>query len=197
LGRASSKTKKKNRALIALVVILILLLAFFAAYILLDLDEEFKFGYPLEYEDLIVRYSNEYNLDPYLVAAVIKTESTFKSDAVSSAGAVGLMQIMPETGEWLAGKFGEAFETDNLYDPETNIRYGCWYLHFLMERFDGQADLAIAAYNAGHNRVEGWLLDEAYSDGTVLTNIPYSETENYVKKVNKAYSKYKEFYEIG
>ena len=156
-----------------------------------------KSQYRLEYEDLIERYAGEYGLDPDFVAAIIHTESGFDPEAGSGAGAMGLMQIMPETGEWIAGKLGsEGFTANDLLDPETNIEMGCWYLQFLQERFDS-LPVIMAAYNAGHNRVMEWLDDPQYSDGTNLTNIPYEETDHYVKKVTKAYEKYKELYELG
>ncbi|MEG2881464.1 MAG: lytic transglycosylase domain-containing protein [Christensenella sp.] len=155
--------------------------------------------YNLEYKDLIEQYSAKYNIDPYFTAAVIHTESGFDAEAVSEAGAIGLMQIMPETGEWIAGKLGNAeFKTQDLHDPSTNIEMGCWYLQFLSERFDNNLPVMMAAYNAGHNKVREWLEDAKYSqDGKTLTEIPYEQTENYVKKVTKAYEKYKEFYELG
>lgn len=192
-----SANKKSKRLVIGLVVGLIILAAIFAAYTILDVGKNGKQSYPLNYEDSIVKYAKQFDVDPYFIAAVIKTESGFDKDAVSHAGAVGLMQIMPETGEWIAGKLGEEYRKENLLIPDTNIRYGTWYLQFLEERFNGDLQLVMAAYNAGHNRVAQWLQDPAYSDGKVLKSIPYEETENYVKKVNRAYEKYKEFYEIG
>ena len=105
---------------------------------------------------------------------------------------MGLMQIMPETGEWIAGKIGiEDFNAEMLEDPEVNIEMGVWYLDYLAERFDGETDTVIAAYNAGHGNVEKWLNDGQYSaDGRTLAEIPFEETRNYVKKVNRAYEIY-------
>lgn len=153
--------------------------------------------YPLDYKDMIVSCAQEYDLDPNLVCAVIATESRFSPEANSSRGAVGLMQIMPETGEWIAQKLKlEDYSQESLVDPETNIRMGTWYLHFLSERFEG--DAVIAAYNAGHGSVESWLGDAQYSsDGKILETIPYEETRDYVKKVNFAYEIYKIFYQVG
>ena len=136
----------------------------------------------------------EYGLDPYLVAAVIYVESGWQTEAESPKGALGLMQLMPATAEWIAGRLGEEYDPAAICEPEVNIRYGCWYLRFLFDRFPVTAT-ALAAYNAGHNRVAAWLSSEEYSpDGSVLTSIPYPETEQYVGKVQRAYEKYKELY---
>lgn len=154
-----------------------------------------KKQYQLEYPTLIQTYAKEYNLDPYLVAAIIHVESNNNKDAESSAGAIGLMQIMPTTGEWIAGKLKiEEFTIEKLKDPELNIQMGCWYLNFLNERFDS-TDTIVAAYNAGHGRIQKWLDNPEHSENSQdLVNIPYPETEYYVQKVNQAYQKYKQYY---
>lgn len=150
--------------------------------------------YKLTYQTLIANNAEEYDLNPYLVAAVIHVESANNSEAVSPRGAVGLMQIMPDTGAWIAEKLNEPFSEAMLRDPATNIRYGCWYLRFLFDRFD-VTNTAIAAYNAGHNKVAGWLDDTQYSgDGDALDEIPYEETKNYVDKVQRAYDAYRKYY---
>lgn len=146
--------------------------------------------YPLKYQDEIARYSKEYAIDEYFVCAVVYTESHFRVDARSGKGAMGLMQIMPDTGTWAAQKIGiEEFEEDMLYDPDVNIRIGCWYLHYLTKVFDGDADKVLAAYNAGPSRVKGWLDD----DGE-LREIPFKETEEYLEKVQRYYEIYKGIY---
>lgn len=150
--------------------------------------------FPLKHEDLIVEYSNEYHLDPYFVAAMIDTESNFNDTAVSEDGAQGLMQIMPETADWIAQKLD--MTEYNMMDPDTNIKFGCWYMNFLQEKFSGEEQLMMAAYNAGHNRVEEWLAEGYSNDGTTLDEIPYPETKNYVDKVSRAYEQYKKLYEI-
>ena len=151
--------------------------------------------YPLKYESTIVKYAGEYGLDPYFVCAVIDTESNFDENAVSEDGAQGLMQIMPETSGWIAGKL--QMDAYDIFDPETNIRFGCWYLSFLKERFSGEEQLMIAAYNAGHNKVEEWLAEGYSRDGTTLDEIPYEETKKYVDKVTRAYEEYQKLYQIG
>lgn len=136
--------------------------------------------YPLEYKNVITQMSGQYGLDPHLVSSVIYTESRFKPDAVSNKGAVGLMQIMPETAEWIASKMKlDGFQTEQLFEPETNIRFGCWYLNYLFDTFHKDIDKVIAAYNAGPRKVKEWAADGA------LLHIPFPETENYLKNVKR------------
>ena len=99
------------------------------------------------------------------------------------------MQIMPETGEWIAWRQGKEYDESRIFEPDYNIDLGCWLLSFLLEKYNGDVELAAAAYNAGHSAVNRWLDDPKYYDGKKLT-IPYEETENYVKKVKDAYEKY-------
>lgn len=199
MGRTKARGKKSNTKRIVAICVVAVLIAAIVMGIFVFMPQIEKSQYELEYQELIERYAAEYNLDPYFVAAVIHTESGFDPEAVSGAGAIGLMQIMPETGEWIAGKLGkENFSIEELKTPETNIEMGSWYLQFLMERFEGNLPVIMAAYNAGHNRVREWLDDVQYSsDGKNLDSIPYNETDNYVKKVTNAYEKYKELYELG
>ena len=143
--------------------------------------------FPLEYEDIIHRYAEQYGVEESLVAGVIRAESNFRPSAKSSAGAIGLMQLTPDTFHWLRSKSGEDGELteDALYDPEINIKYGVYNLKLLAGRFADET-ARLAAYNAGPARVDGWLADPAYSDdGVTLGSIPYPETENYVKKIRQ------------
>lgn len=153
-----------------------------------------KLLYPMKYTEFVEQYSAEFGIDPNLLLAVIKTESSFDSDAVSHADAVGLTQITPETFEWLKWKLGEEDKDLNLLDPETSIKYGAFFLSYLLEEFQN-TDTALAAYHAGRGRVNGWLKDETLSpDGKTLLKIPISETAHYVKKVNKALNVYSNLY---
>ena len=197
MGRVGTRRPRGANRTVVAVICIVVAVALVLTCIFVLMPQIERQQYKLEYAGLIEQYACQYGLVPYFVAAIIHTESGFVPEAVSGAGAIGLMQIMPETGEWIAGKLGlENFSSDNLLDPETNIEMGCWYLQFLQERFD-TLPVMMAAYNAGHNKVKEWLADPQYSDGTNLTNIPYGETDNYVKKVTKAYEKYKELYELG
>ena len=148
---------------------------------------------------LVSAASAEFDVPVAMILAVIRTESNFQSKAISRAGAVGLMQLMPSTFEWLTDDIlREYLGIGMLYDPETNIKYGTYYLSRLYNRF-GDWDTAIAAYNGGEGNVSEWLNDKRYSDDGIklkTDKIPdsYSETKNYVKKVNKALEKYKKLY---
>ena len=151
-----------------------------------------KYFYPYNYKEYVEKYSNEYNLDPLLVLSVIKAESKFKENSTSSKGAKGLMQIMDSTGQWISSNIEISYFLPHmLYDPEINIKMGCWYLNNLIEQF-GNVDTALAAYNAGSGNVSQWLQDSEYSkDGETLYNIPFAETKKYVDKIKVNYKMYK------
>lgn len=153
-----------------------------------------KLSYPQKYEEFVEKYSAEYGIDSALLYAVIRTESSFNPSAVSSANAVGLTQITPETFEWLRMKLGETKGELTLLDPETSVRYGAFFLSYLLDEF-GETDTALAAYHAGRGRVNSWLKDPEISpDGKTIPKIPISETAHYVKKVNKALNIYTNLY---
>ncbi len=151
--------------------------------------------YPLEYGDLIEKYSSENGLLPEFVCGVIYTESRFRKDAVSTADARGLMQITEDTFEWAAWRMGDEQSSYlDIFDPETNIRYGCYILRLLLDEFEYQ-DVALAAYNAGWGNVKNWLADSQYSEnGVDLHTIPFKDTENYIPNVEKATQRYKALY---
>lgn len=154
-----------------------------------------KAMYPTEYSDLVNKAARDYNLEPALIYGVIHTESRFNPDAGSNVGALGLMQIMPETFEWLMEKRGEAdkYTVDDLYTPSVNIDYGSYLLRYFLDYY-GNEQCAVAAYNAGFE-VSNWLEDpNCSSDGMTLDVIPYPETSDYVVKVEKAKKKYIELY---
>ena len=138
-----------------------------------------KRTYPMRYKDVILQYSLEYELDPYLVFAVIWVESRFDSAATSRQGARGLMQIVPTTGSWAAEKLGiEEYDDDSLYDPDINVKIGCWYISYLKKLFSEDMNLVLAAYNGGSGNVRKWLNDSRYSrDGKTLDKIPFNETK--------------------
>lgn len=153
----------------------------------------FKPLYPLEYQDFIGKASAAYDVDPYLVAAMIETESNWYPDAVSEPGARGLMQLMPATAADMA-QLGlvdaSRFDPDDLDDPQTNIMYGCAYLRYLVDYFGGSTDYAVAAYNAGMRNVEQWAMAP-----TELHNaITFPETQAYLVRVKNAWRRYQELY---
>ncbi len=154
--------------------------------------------YPIEYQEVVERYAEEYSLDRYLVYAVIKVESGFNENAVSVAGAKGLMQLMETTAQDCNSKanFGYTIP-DDLFVAERNVRLGCYYLRQLLDNY-GDTELAITAYNGGTGNVDKWLKDETLADGEGgLSDIPYSETKRYVKKVIKAYEAYNNLYKYN
>lgn len=155
-----------------------------------------KIVYPLKYREFIEIYSEEYDIDPLLVASIIKVESGYYKTAQSHKGAKGLMQITPSTGEWIAGQMGIVnFNSDQLYDPKTNIMMGCWYLHNLKKQFEN-IELILAAYNGGRGNVVKWLKNTSYSlDGENLYDIPFNETKKYVEKVENSYKIYNFLYD--
>ncbi len=147
---------------------------------------------PVKFSEQVEMYSDEYGLDRYLVYSVISVESDFDKNAESSAGALGLMQIMPETADWMNSKYSLAINDIDLFSPDTNIRIGCCYLSYLTKRF-GSTELALIAYNGGEGNVREWLKKYS-SDGVTLDTIPYKETANYVKKVTTRYEIYSRIY---
>ena len=154
-------------------------------------DSEYKMLYSAE----ISAASEEFSVSQELIYAMVRTESGFDPTAKSKAGAMGLMQLLPSTFEEVAGRLKEAPEPAMIYDPLYSIRYGAFYISYLIRCF-GNEEAAIAAYNAGMGNVRSWLADSRYSDdGKTLKAYPYRETENYVNKVVAAREKYKSMIE--
>ena len=189
------RKKKKTKRKAAVLIVLILLAAAIAFAVYHNANRSLqKTLYPLKYEKYVATYCRKYNLEESFVFAVIKCESSFQSDAVSSAGAMGLMQIMPDTFTWLKTKTGEDLPQKMLFDPETSIRYGCLLYSMFIEQFGTEAE-AVAAYHAGPNNVKKWLEDENYSkDGKTLYDIPFSSTKAYVQNVMKTKDIYEKLY---
>lgn len=153
---------------------------------------EAKYLYPVKYKAEVFGYADRYGLPRALVFAVIKTESGFNPSARSAAGAAGLMQITEETGRFIAEKLGAV--SYDLFEPETNVAFGCFYIKYLLTRFE-KTDTALAAYNAGEGNVALWLADERYSkDGKSLAYVPFPETRAYLRKIWKSFEKYKKLY---
>lgn len=192
---------KKGKVVIWGVIALIMVLA--AVFITSNYHEQVKQRvqrslYPQGYSEYVGQSAEKYDLDPNLVYAVIRTESNFNPDAVSGAGAHGLMQITDDTFEHYGNLRGESdsYSTDALYDPAVNIEYGCHILRDLLDTF-GDEKCAVAAYNAGPGNVENWLADETISpDGKTLAtdNIPFEETRSYVENVEESKEMYQKLY---
>lgn len=204
MKRSKKRHARKRRSRISLVtpVILAVILIVVGLYYVNKYHQHMEYvRYPLRHREILIETAREHDLEPWHVAAVVCCESSFWENAVSSVGARGLMQIMPETGEWLAGKFDEedSYTPDALFDPETNLKYGCWYLSWLMDRYDGDRTVVTAAFHAGQGKIDSWLEDPAISpDGVTLPveNIPFKETRAYVKRILVAFEKYQELYDF-
>ncbi|MFY9536511.1 MAG: lytic transglycosylase domain-containing protein, partial [Bacillota bacterium] len=140
--------------------------------------------------------SLKHDVDPFLITAVVRVESRFRPEAVSAKGAMGLMQVMPDTSNWIARELGiQGFDTEMLYDPATNLDLGTWYLAFLFRECNGDLVCALGSYNAGRGNVSKWIEEKRWN-GTEkdLDSIPFRETRDYVKKVLRLYNKYHEVY---
>ena len=217
-GKSMREKRRRRRILFRSAIVVIAGLGLLAAVIGLIWSTIWMFSQrngeqalDWEYASTASHYADEYDVPLEVVYAVIETESHFDADAQSGVGACGLMQLMPDTYDWIQGRLGEtdvqsgkaegnaqsavAPETPGeqeagIFDPVTNIRYGVYYLSYLYERF-GVWETVYAGYNAGPNIVAKWLEDAQYSsDGVTLEQIPYTETANYVVKVSEARERY-------
>ena len=140
--------------------------------------------FPLKYENIIINYSNKYNLQPQLVCSVICAESGFNKNAVSNKGAIGLMQLMPSTAKWIYSNiYDNDFNEEKLFNEKINIELGTYYLNYLNNKFDNLI-YVLCAYNAGETTVRSWIADFSYNNKQLNeNNIPYPETKKYVKNI--------------
>ena len=166
----------KRSFIILLAIVIACALLFFIGKAVL------KLLFPTQHVETVLDASHEFDLDPYLVLSLIKAESNFVTDAESSKGAIGLMQITEPTGEWIAEKLNSCdYSFECLKVPETNIYMGSWYLAYLLQNYNGDETLALCSYNAGSGNVDKWLEDSTLSlDGKTLKSIPFEETKTYV-----------------
>lgn len=177
-------------------ILLILAVSIGMGYLAQTLESEKTLkAHPQKYTELVDKYSAEYEIPVDLLYSVIKCESNFDSNAKSSAGACGLMQLMPKTLEDMMRRCGESYKEELIFDPETNIKYGSYYMHYLYNIFNDW-DMVLAAYNGGMGNVKKWMQDSEYYDGAKIIKYPkgFDETENYVKRVNEARKAYNELY---
>ena len=191
--KARRRKKKRIRRLILLVLAVLLALVVLPR----TWDGVERMLYPRKYEALVDQWAETYELDPLLVDAFIRTESGFDPQATSTVDARGLMQMTEETFIWLRSKIApdEGLLFANLYDPETSIRFGCYYLHLCMERYNGDVATAAAAYHSGWGTVDALLqMEEHSADGETLQGFPYSQMNHYVKKITFCYAEYQRIY---
>ena len=177
-------------------ILLIIIIFIFTIYKIFNIEEKILiYLYPQKYEEYVYTYSHELGIDPLLTYAIIKTESNFDEKAISSSGARGLMQLMEKTAEEQAKKINIEYATEILYNPEMNLKLGLNYFNTLLDYFKQNYILAFAAYNAGLGNVEKWISNGIIKeDGSDVENIPFKETNMYVRKVIKNYEIYKKLY---
>ena len=150
-----------------------------------------KYLFPPSYYATLDKYCSKYGVDTYLALALAKAESNFDKEAVSRAGAKGIMQLTDDTFDFCTKN--AKLENDDIFDPDTNIHAGVWYLSYLLKKYDGNTQNSLAAYNAGTGTVDKWLKDDSYSEnGETLSDIPYAETKRYTKKITQ----YRKIYNI-
>ena len=183
--RANAEKRASSRRMWIYVLLLLVAVTFAGWRIWRSDAVQMRFVYMWPYQNEIVTYARRNNIDPFLVAAVIKNESEFRPGAVSPVGAIGMMQIMPETGEWIARQMGLSdYSIHSLYNPGINIRMGCWYLSELKHEFKDNMLLMMMAYNAGRGNTHGWMNANGwdYNFGEIK-DIPYPESKSYVASV--------------
>lgn len=154
-------------------------------------------AYPRKYDTYVTYYADKYQIDPYILYSVIRTESNFDPQAESNVGARGLMQITEVTFDWIKTKIApdEPLTFDDLYDPEVNIRFGSYFISYCLQRYQNDLATAAAAYHSGLCTVDNLLADSQYSqDGKILDAFPYPQMRRYVQKVTDAYAQYSEIY---
>jgi soluble lytic murein transglycosylase len=152
--------------------------------------------FPRKYENYINLYAEKYNLSKTLVTSIINVESGYDEKAKSNAGAIGLMQILPETAKDCAKRIGFNLEEKDLFNPEKNIEIGCFYLRYLLDLFDGNLVNSLCAYNWGLGNVRDWIDRGNCDEWGTIKNIPVSETKNYIKKVKVCIFVYSKIFNI-
>ncbi len=186
-----AQTATSRQVILSLWLVMLLLML-----VVLTFPRWVTFFYPLPHKEHVINYAAEFEIDPYLVFAIIKTESKFQAEARSPKGARGLMQIMPETARFIATQMNRPdFQEEQLDDPQVNIEMGCWYIASLIRELGGRLPPAVAAYNAGRGNVRKWLVDGVW-DGREesVDDIPFAETRRYVKLVLTDYEIYRMVY---
>lgn len=189
----AKKRKKKHPFAKLLIFVTVAIVAFFSYQTVYD--KVIVELYPKEYSVYVEKYAEEYEINEYLLYAVMRTESSFDPNAVSSVGARGLTQITEDTFDWLLTKTGDDYTFDDLFIPEVSIKYSAVFLSILQNEY-AITETVLAAYHAGMGNVSSWLQDSRYSsDGQHLEETPISDTNHYISKVMSAMDKYYEIYE--
>ena len=195
--RVRQNRREQRRMAVCFCVALFIFVVSLGAYFVLQFEPvQRSYFYVYPWHETIMKYAKLYHVDSNLTAAVIKNESKFRQTVHSHRGAVGLMQLMPDTAEWVAHQLGDqGYSEESLHDPDRNIRYGTWYLSELQREFHGNDILALAAYNAGRGNVHEWIQKNGWTDNfSDIDAIPFRETRDYVRQVLADQKKYRELY---
>ncbi len=190
-------SRQKKRPFWQPLIIILVLLVLAALAIVPGGRKLYEAAYPRKYSEFVNYYADKYQIDPLMLYTVIRTESGFNPEAQSNVDARGLMQITQETFDWIKSKIapGEDLEFMDLYDPETNIRFGSFYFFQCLNRYQGDLATAAAAYHSGWGTVDQLLKNSEYSqNGETLSVFPYTQMDRYVAKITKSYSAYQELY---
>ncbi len=185
--------KSLKKVIIPITILAIILILLFSVIRVQDIV--IKKIYPQKYNAYVEKYALEYGVDSMLVYAIIKAESNFKPHIKSNSNAMGLMQLLEDTAKETATKIGIEYTDGCLYEPETNIRLGIKYFSDLLKEYNNNYMLALTAYNAGTGNLKKWIEQGIIkTDGSNIEDIPYKETNNYVRKIVRDYNIYKDLY---
>lgn len=196
-NKPKGKTERWRTWWLRIAAVLLCLAVVGSAIVISAHDKIDQWEYPRKYSDLVEYYAGKYDLDERMLYAVIRTESNFDPEAQSNVDARGLMQITEVTFDWIKSKIApdEDLTFEDLYDPETNIRFGTYYFSYCLQRYGNDLATAAAAYHSGWGTVDELLADSQYSqDGVTLDSFPYNQMRRYVYKVTSAYERYCEIY---
>ena len=206
MAKRQTKNKRKRSVLapsppqmVILRVCMVLLALLLAAITLLNRgsDTVMNTAYPRKYDEYVTYYAGKYQIDPYILYSIIRTESNFNPQAESNVGARGLMQITEITFDWIKTKIApdEPLTFDDLYDPEVNIRFGSYFISYCLQRYDDDLATAAAAYHSGRGTADNLLrMEEHSSDGQTLKGFPYNQMHHYVNKITACYQTYQRLY---
>lgn len=189
-------SRKKLKLVIIIIFLLILVLGLINIVKLQDII--LKKFYPIYYQEYVEKFSDENNVDKYMIYAIIKAESNFKTDVKSGSNAIGLMQLLEKTALEMSNTIeNQDINEQDLYLPEVNIKLGTSYYAYLLKCYNGNNILALTAYNAGMGNVDKWIKEGIIkADGSDIENIPYKETNNYVRKILRNYKIYLKLYNL-
>ena len=192
------KAKKRKRSILVPILALLLVLALAGTLLFSAFRDKIEhWEYPQRFTEYVEYYAGKYGIDPMILYAFIRTESGFDPQATSTVDARGLMQMTEETFIWLRSKIApdEGLTFADLYDPEVSIRFGCYYLHLCLTRYNGDVATAAAAYHSGWGTVDNLLqMEEHSADGVTLQGFPYNQMNHYVKKITSCYAAYQRIY---